>query len=136
MRLGQVELGRTELVEFATRYDPLPIHTDAATSPFGEVIASGVHTMALFSSLASRAFIPRLALLAGKGIDMLRLPHPVRPDSMLTGWVRLERIELRESRADVVYQATLTDQLGHVVLSFTGITVVSRRDIGAATVPC
>lgn len=127
MDLGTVQVDPEELRAFAARFDPLPIHLDDANPVFGSVVASGVHTMALFSSLASRVFIPRLALIAGKGMDTFRLPAPVRPGATLRGAIEILDIVLRNGRADVVYRSTLTDQNACVVLSFIGITVVSRR---------
>jgi acyl dehydratase len=127
MNLGTVRVDRDEILAFASRFDPLPIHLDETNPVFGDVIASGVHTMALFSSLASREFMPRLALVAGKGIDHLRLPVPVRPGATLAGAVEIVDIAERSARADVTYSAILTDESDRVVLSFIGITVVSRR---------
>lgn len=132
MNLGTVQVHRDEVLAFAARFDPLPIHLDETNPVFGGVIASGVHTMALFSSLASREFIPRLALVAGKGIDRLRLPFPVRPGATLTGAVEIVDIAERSARADVTYSSTLSDESDRVVLSFVGITVVSRRPQGPA----
>ncbi len=130
LRLGSVEVTRAEIIAFASKFDPLSIHLDGADSPFGDVIASGVHTMACFSSMASRSFIPRLALIAGKGMDRLRFPHPVRPGAVLSGSVQVDEVAMRDHRADVIYQATLTDESDRTVLSFAGITVVSRRRAG------
>lgn len=127
LRLGSVEVTRAEIIEFASKFDPLSIHIDGTDSPFGDVIASGVHTMACFSSMASRLLIPRLALIAGKGMDRLRFPYPVRPGAVLSGSVRINEVAMRGGRADVIYQSTLTDESEQVVLSFVGITVVSRR---------
>ncbi|MDF3339467.1 MaoC/PaaZ C-terminal domain-containing protein [Mycolicibacterium septicum] len=127
MNLGTVQVHHDEVLAFAARFDPLPIHLDETNPVFGGVIASGVHTMALFSSLASREFIPRLALVAGKGIDRLRLPVPVRPGASLTGAVEIVDIAEHSARADVTYRSTLTDESEQVVLSFVGIAVVSRR---------
>ena len=127
MKLGTVEVALAEVLEFARRFDPLPIHLDEANSAFGGVIASGVHTMAMFSSLASREFIPRLALVAGKGVDRLRLPHPVRPGATLTGAVEIIDVVSYSTRADVRYRATLVDGEDRVVMRFIGIAVVSRR---------
>lgn len=127
MDLGTVRVEADEMRSFAQRFDPLPIHLDDANPVFGGVIASGVHTMAMFSSLASRVFIPRLALIAGKGMDTLRLPAPVRPGATLRGAVTINEIAARRGRADVHYQATMTDDDGTVVLSFIGVTVVASR---------
>lgn len=127
MNLGTVQVHREEVLAFARRFDPLPIHLDETNPIFGDVIASGVHTMALFASLASREFIPRLALVAGKGIDRLRLPHPVRPGATLAGAVTIVDIAERSAAVDVTYRSTLTDDRDRLVLSFVGIAVVSRR---------
>lgn len=127
MDLGTVLVDPEEVRAFAVRFDPLPIHLDETNPVFGGVVASGVHTMALFSSLASRMFIPHLALIAGKGMDQFRLPAPVRPGATLRGGIEIVEISPRNGRADVVYRSTLTDENACVVLSFIGITVVSRR---------
>jgi acyl dehydratase len=127
MNLGTATVELAEVLAFAGRFDPLPIHLDEANTTFGGVIASGVHTMALFSSLASRVFLPRLAIVAGKGVDRLRLPVPVRPGSTLAGAVEITDIVMNSRRADVSYRATLVDDSDQVVMSFVAITVVSRR---------
>lgn len=124
--LGTTTPSRDEIVAFASQFDPLPIHLDGTNSPFGDVIASGIHTMALYSSLASRVYFSRLALVAGKGIDRLRLPHPVRPSTVLRGSLEVLEVVMRETRADVHALSTLVDPDDNVVLSFVGITVVER----------
>ena len=131
--LGTVAVTRSEIVEFARRYDPLPFHVDPAASPFGDVIASSIQTLALFASLASPQFIARLALVAGKGMDRLRLPHPVRPDVELRASMRVSDVVPREGRADVHCECLMVDEDDHVVLSFTSISVVRSRRVAAAT---
>ena len=130
--LGSVEVTAEEIIAFATTYDPLPIHVDpvaAAAGPFCGVIASAAHTIALYSSLASRVFVPRLALVAGKGIDRLRLPHPVRPGATLSATIEvLDVTTTRSDRADLRLRSEMTDQDGQVVLSFVAVQVVRRRN--------
>lgn len=127
MDLGTVQVDPDEVRAFAARFDPLPIHLDETNPIFGGAVASGVHTMALFSSLASRVFIPHLALIAGKGMDRFRLPAPVHPGATLRGVIEIVEISPRSGRADIAYRSTLTDENACVVLSFMGVTVVSRR---------
>ncbi|WP_099025845.1 MaoC/PaaZ C-terminal domain-containing protein [Mycolicibacterium palauense] len=127
MDLGTVSISQAEITAFAHRFDPLPIHLDPTNRQFGGVVASGIHTMALYASLASRQFLPRLALLAGKGLDRLRLPNPVRPGAVLTGWVGIDDVVMGRGRADIHSRSTLVDAHGNVVLSFVGIQVVARR---------
>src|SRR3712207_1517782 len=45
-----VTLTQSEIINFALAYDPQPFHIDveaAAHSPFGGLVASGLHTLAL-----------------------------------------------------------------------------------------
>ena len=48
-------MSHEEIVDFASRWDPQPFHVDdewARDGVFGEVIASGVHSFAIFQRLA------------------------------------------------------------------------------------
>jgi len=127
MDLGSVGVTREEIVSFATRFDPLPIHIDGTDSLFGDVIASGMHTLSLFSSMSSRKFITRLALVAGKGIEKMRLPHPVLPDDILTGSLEVLEVRMGPRRADVHCLYEMVDQDDNMVLTMVGIQVVNRR---------
>ncbi|MFY1621318.1 MaoC/PaaZ C-terminal domain-containing protein [Micromonospora sp. WMMD736] len=127
MALGTVSVTRDEIVQFAMRYDPLPIHIDGAGSPFGDVIASGMHTLALFSSLCSPNFLARMAVVAGKGIDRLRLPHPVRPGAVLSANAEVVDISMGSRRADVHCRYEMQDQDSNVVMSMVGVQVINRR---------
>lgn len=127
MDLGPVEVTRDEIVTFARRFDPLPIHVDGTDSPFGDVIASGMHTLSLFASISSPRFMARLALVAGKGFDRMRLPTPVRPGSVLTGSLRVLEIRMGPRKADVHCHYEMVDQNGDLVMTMVGIQVVRRR---------
>lgn len=131
MTLGDLAPTEAEIIEFAQRYDPLPLHVDpvvAAASPFGGIIASAMHTMSLYASLASTRFIPRLALVAGKGIESARFPTPVRPDDVLSARIEVLEVRPREGRSDLLSRATMTSTAG-VVLDFVSITVVRSRPV-------
>lgn len=127
MDLGTVEVTRDEIIEFAQRFDPLPIHVDGTDSPFGDVIASGMHTMSLFASISSPRFMARLALVAGKGIDRLRLPHPVRPGSVLHGSLEVIDIQMGPRKADVHSRFEMVDHDGNLVMTMVAVQVVRRR---------
>lgn len=93
---GTARADREEMIAFASTYDPLAVHTDRdAPSPFGGVIASGVHTLALSQRLAVEAFYADSALVAALGMADIRLPTPLRPDRELS--VRLEVQDARPS---------------------------------------
>ncbi|WP_084811742.1 MaoC/PaaZ C-terminal domain-containing protein [Gordonia westfalica] len=143
LRAGDVfELGTTsatedEIIEFAKRFDPLPIHVDreaAAAGPFGGIIGSAAHSLALYSSLASRVFIPRLALVAGKGIETMRLPNPLRPDVIHTAGIEILEVAPRfrgedrtTERADLRCAGRLVDDEGRVVLAMAPLQVIRYR---------
>jgi len=123
MDLGPVEVTRDEII----RFDPLPIHIDGTDSPFGDVIASGMHTLALFASISSPRFMSRLALVAGKGFERMRLPHPVRPGSVLAGSLQVVEVRMGSRKADVHCLYEMVDQNGDLVMTMVGIQVVRRR---------
>jgi len=70
-----------EIIDFAQRFDPLPIHTDpvlAAAGPFGGLTASGSHMVALRNRLLHDFAFSR-AVIASLGMDELRYKAPLRP---------------------------------------------------------
>lgn len=74
---GYTTVDEAELLAFARRFDPQPIHADArlaAAGPFGGLIASGWHTSAIFMRLFADHYLSRVASLASPGIDELRWP--------------------------------------------------------------
>lgn len=132
-QLGEVAVGRDDILEFARRYDPQPIHTDpdfAATGPFGGLIASGWHTCALMMRLFAENYLSRASSMASPGLDELRWLRPVRPGDRLS--VRVTVIESRPSQTKpdrgVVRSLIETfNQDGEAVLSMRAINMVARR---------
>lgn len=132
--LGTYRMTEDEIVEFASRYDPLPIHTDEAAaeaSEHGGLIASGFHTFSAVNSVVTEAFKSELAVVAGLGIDELRWYAPVRPGDELT--VELSIPELRRSESDPgrgVYRLSVTgtDDEGSRVVSYVDSGLVRARD--------
>ena len=97
---GYASVTADEIVEFARRFDPQPMHVDpeyAATGPFGGLIASGWHTAGIFMRLYADHYLSRVASLASPGIDEVRWPSPLRPGDKL--WIRTTILEARRSRS-------------------------------------
>ena len=97
---GYVEVTEEEILEYARRFDPQPIHVDpdfAATGPFGGLIASGWHTAGIFMRLFADHYLSRVASLASPGVDELRWPAPVRPGDSVR--LRATILEARASRS-------------------------------------
>lgn len=132
-RLGEVTVSEAEIISFAERFDPQPFHVDpeaAASSPFGEVVASGWHTASLCMRVLVEEYLLETAAQGALGLDELRWPHPVRPGDTLT--VTNEVIEKRESDSDPsrgVVRAKLTaeNQDGERVLKWIAIVLIGRR---------
>jgi acyl dehydratase len=132
-RFGSVPVTEEEIVAFARTYDPQSIHTDpawAATGPFGGVIASGMHTMAVCMRLYVDHYISRVASLASPGLDEVRWPRPVRPDDRLH--IKVSVTSARESRSKpdrgLVHTLVETlDQEDQVVMSFTAMNLFAKR---------
>lgn len=91
---GTTTVTREEIRSFAREFDPLAMHVDpeaAADSPFGGLIASGIHTFALTQPRVVEHFYGDSDLVAANHIQNVRLPAPVRPGDTLH--VELEIID-------------------------------------------
>lgn len=98
--LGTVSADEHEIIEFAERYDPQVMHTDpvaAVSGPYGGLIASGWHTLALMMRLFVEHFLPGPASLGSPGVDEVRWRRPVRPGDKLR--VRATVVDARASRS-------------------------------------
>jgi acyl dehydratase len=97
---GRIEVTEAEILDFARRFDPQPMHVDstaAASGPFEGLIASGWHTAGLMMRLFVDHFLPGHASLASPGIDELRWTRPVRPGDVLS--LRVTVLEATRSRS-------------------------------------
>jgi acyl dehydratase len=130
---GYATLTEDELLDFAHKFDPQPMHIDpafAAAGPFGGLIASGWHTAGLMMRLLADNYLSKVAGLASPGVDELRWPHPVRPGDVLR--LRAEVVEARESRSKpdrgvVRTRASLLNQDDVVVMTMLAVNLVAKR---------
>ena len=130
---GTVVMTEDEMLDFARRFDPQPIHIDrayAATGPFGGLIASGWLTASVFMRLYVEHYLSRVASLASPGVDELRWPVPVRPGDSLR--MRATIIEARRSsskpdRGVVHTRGEMLNQRDEVVLSMTAVNFLRCR---------
>lgn len=89
-----------EARQFATAYDPQPIHLDeaaAAASVFGGMSISGWHTCAMVMRMMCDGYLLDSASQGSPGIDKLRWLKPVRPGDTLH--VRMTVLEARASQS-------------------------------------
>jgi acyl dehydratase len=133
---GPVAISEAEILEFARKYDPQPIHTDpgwASTGPFGGLIASGWHTIALTMRVLVDNYLPGGASLASPGIDELRWVRPVRPGDVFS--VRVAVLEARPSRSKldrglVRSRIEVLNGEGQVVMTLVALNLLLRRPSG------
>jgi acyl dehydratase len=107
---GYVEVGEEEILEFARRFDPQPIHVDpewAADGPYGGLIGSGWHSAALTMRLIADHYLSRVASLGSPGVDELRWQVPLRPGDTLR--LRTTIVETRPSRSKPDRGIVITD---------------------------
>jgi acyl dehydratase len=112
---------------------PHPIHVDAeaaATGPFGQLIASGVHTLAIFQRLAVLGAVARWRLVGGRGVRDIELTAPVLAGDVLHGRLTVLEVQLtRPDRSLVVARGELTRDTA-TVLTLTLEGYVARRRAG------
>ncbi|OLL73437.1 hypothetical protein Ae168Ps1_1820 [Pseudonocardia sp. Ae168_Ps1] len=61
-----------------------------------------MHVLAIFQRLQVRAFLARVAVVAGLGTDGMYLRAPSRPGDLLAGHVEIADITPRPERGDAV----------------------------------
>mgnify|MGYP005863653515 CR=1 FL=1 len=129
---GEYRVTKEEVIEYARKWDPQPFHVDeqaAKGSPYGGLIASAAHTMAISFWLLNRAG-KGIQAIGGAGWEKMKLITPVRPGDRLS--LVMECIEKRESRSKpdrgiVRHAVTVSNQDGLPVTTFETITLVKRR---------
>lgn len=128
--LGSYEIRLQEIIDFATKWDPLPMHIDvefARTGPFGEIIASALHSMSILQRLSATGAYQYWDVIAGRRLREIQATAPVKAGMSLRGTLFIESIDYRdEKRAFVV----ATAQLHHdstLLLSNTTDMYLKRR---------
>ncbi|MCW2853393.1 MAG: MaoC domain protein dehydratase [Nocardioides sp.] len=128
---GSYVMTEPEIVAFAEAWDPQAFHVDpraAAAGHFGGLIASGIHTIAVFQRLAVHAHFRRWQVVAGRGIADVRFLVPVRPGDVLSCSFVVEGVAIGvRGRAEVAMRARVENQTGTRVLGFTMASVVRTR---------
>jgi acyl dehydratase len=126
---GWSRVDREEMLEYARRYDPQYFHADpeaAKSSVFGEVIASGLFTAALWRRL-DHAISGDIAWICGVAWQDVRWPVALRAgDEVRARW---ECVGLRPSASDpgrgvVEMRYTLENRRGEAVFTCLSINLI------------
>jgi acyl dehydratase len=131
---GYASVTQDEIIDFATKFDPQPIHIDpqyAASGPFGGIIASGWHTGSVFMRLFADHYVSRVASMASPGMDEVRWAVPLRPGDSLRLRTTIEQARVSRSKPDrglVHTRAELINQDDLTVMSLVAMALFRRRD--------
>jgi acyl dehydratase len=134
-------LSEAEMLDFAFRFDPQPIHLDveaARESPYGGLIASGFHTMVVGFRMLWQTGVFNACSLGSPGIDEVRWLKPVRPGDTLH--TEAEVLEARPSsskpdRGVCRVKYTVVNQTGEAVMTMTAVQILARRPTSSAEGP-
>jgi acyl dehydratase len=124
-----LQVSLDEMLAFARRYDPQYFHVDpvaARASVFGEVVASGIYTMALWRQL-DHEIAGDIDWIAGVAWENVRFARAVRAGDVLRAraeCVAKRRSEKHADRGVVEYAYSLTNQHGESVFSCRSINLI------------
>ena len=127
----EITVDKTEMVEFAKIWDPIPIHVDedVAQRTIGGLTAPGLFILALKQRLI-HAHGSRAAVIGSMGYDEVRFFRPVRPGDQLRlaiDWVEKRESKSRTDRGVVVHRLSLINAEDETVMSHLDTLMVKRR---------
>lgn len=131
-RSGARTVTQDEILRFARAYDPQWFHSDAELardSVFGEVVASGIHVLALWRQL-DHEINSDIDFVCGIGWDELRLKKAVRAGDTIYVTSRIISLTPSSTRADrgtALTRYAVINQHGEEAVSFTSINLVYTR---------
>lgn len=133
IQLGSYTVWESEIIEFATQWDPQFFHLDparaAVESQFGGLIASGLHTLSIYQRLWVNSRTRPWRVIAGATMSDVAFIRPVRPGDVLTGYTVIENVRLEpdKHRGCVTFASVLTNQHDKPVLRVTASVYLGAR---------
>ncbi|MCG8445957.1 MAG: MaoC family dehydratase [Hyphomicrobiales bacterium] len=137
--LADYEISREEIIDFAVRFDPQPIHTDedAARETIVEgLCASGWHTCAIFMRMMCGGFLLNAKGLGSPGVDNAKWIRPVRAGDRLSGSGTVESARASTSRPEIgicVIAYRVKNQHGEDVFAIDCRHIFARRNEESAS---
>jgi len=131
--LGTFTYTADEIVDFARKYDPQPMHADpeaARSSIYGGLIASGWQTATSYMRLLVDGIMRESDSLGSPGIDNLRWVIPVRPGDVLRARFMVLEARLSNSRPDwgiVRSRGEVLNQNEELVMQVEAVNFFGRR---------
>lgn len=134
--LGSKLVTAEEIVEFASEFDPQPMHLDeeaGRASILGGLSASGWHTCAMFMRMICDAYLLDSTSQGAPGVDHVKWRKPVLAGDTLTGRSTVMARRLSQSRPAlgfVTFRFELFNQNGETVYDMQNTGMFLRRAAG------
>lgn len=131
--LGAKDVTAAEIVEFASEFDPQPMHLDEAAgkaSILGGLSASGWHTCSMFMRLFCDAVLLDSTSQGAPGVDHIKWRRPVLAGDRLTGHTTVVASRPSKSRPSlglVTLRSELFNQRGETVLQLENTGMFLKR---------
>ena len=131
--LGEKWVTAEEIVEFASEFDPQPMHLDVEAgkaSILGGLSASGWHTCAMFMRMLCDAFMVDSTAQGSPGIDQAKWKKPVLAGDRLTGRCTVVAKRLSRSKPQlgfVTVHSELFNQRGESVFELDNTVMFLAR---------
>lgn len=131
-KINPVAITQEEIIEFAEKYDPRPIHIDpqqAKYSRFNGLIASGFHTLLATFSEWVKTGIDSKGLICGVSLDKVEWILPVYPNDTLYPIMKVVGKQDKEhsSSGHVQFELTATNQNDNTIIKVLGTALVSKQ---------
>lgn len=130
---GPIQLSEAEIIEFASKYDPQPMHMDrvwAATGPFGGIIASGWQTIGIVMRQIVEVRMFGSTMVLGLGAENVRWPVVTRPGDSIGIEIEVASMSPSKSKPDfgvIKIHVNGINQRREIALAMTSILWVPRR---------
>jgi acyl dehydratase len=134
MATSEYVMAEEEMIAFAKKWDPLPMHTDpeaARASPHGGLIAPAAYVVAVSNALIHGFNIAMPVI--GVSEWRLRFPAPVRPGDRLGATMECDQKRVSRSKPDrgiARFVVKVHNQKGEGVLEWESTILVVRRNAG------
>src|ERR1700761_1749141 len=132
-RFGPWHVTADEIREFASEFDPQPMHVDeaaASRSMLKGLAGSGWHLCSIIMRMMCHGFIGRTASLGSPGVNELRWLAPFRPGDEIMLDVEVTEARISRSRPDtgiVMFKMTARNAAGQALCEMTSPIIVQRR---------
>jgi acyl dehydratase len=135
MLFGPVTITADDIMSFAARFDPQPMHLSDAIEQntlVGGLFASGLHTVCLHMRLFADGLLRDSTSMGSPGVDEVRYLAPVRAGDSLT--LRVEVVSVRPSRSRpemglVTFRSQMINAQCLPALELTATLMFGRRSV-------